>query len=203
MSSTADPTEGGSHAVACGCCGRAASARRVTELGSTPVVFICARCAVRAAWRGAGLPWPRRLAHRLAHRLRHDVAASLRREHRRTFHSAIPILPTADVERTTAFWRRIGFEVVERYDGYLLTHGDGVELHFAADAADGEPGSRPLRRSARAFVHVQDASALWKRLHSADVPGVGPVEDHDYGLREFLVTDPDGNRVRFGSPVPE
>ncbi|GLL03771.1 hypothetical protein [Dactylosporangium matsuzakiense] len=27
-----------------------------------------------------------------------------------------------------------------------------------------------------------------------------PVADQDYGLRKFTVIDPDGNRVRFGSP---
>jgi hypothetical protein len=30
---------------------------------------------------------------------------------------------------------------------------------------------------------------------------VGEVAEQDYGLREFVLTDPDGNRVRFGSPT--
>jgi hypothetical protein len=28
------------------------------------------------------------------------------------------------------------------------------------------------------------------------------VEDQPYGLREFVVVDPDGSKIRFGSPVP-
>jgi catechol 2,3-dioxygenase-like lactoylglutathione lyase family enzyme len=119
-----------------------------------------------------------------------------------TFRSAIPILPSADLERTIAFWRPVGFEVVARYDRYLVTHADGVELHFTVDAQAedlrGVAGPRP----GEAFVHVRDALALWKRLRSADVAGMSPVEDRDYGLREFVVTDLDGNRVRFGSTVP-
>lgn len=199
MSSTAEGAAGRSEHLPCGCCGRILPARRLTELGNTPGVYICPGCAFWAARRTVRLPELRRFAHRVAH----EVAAPVRREDRRTFRSAIPILPSADIERTIEFWGLVGFEVVERYDGYLLTHGDGVELHFTLDAPDAEPGPGTRPRPGSAFVHVRDASALWKRLRSADVPGVGPVEDQDYGLREFVVTDPDGNRVRFGSPVPE
>ena len=121
---------------------------------------------------------------------------------RGTFRLAIPILPSADLDRTIGFWGPVGFDVVERFDGYLVTHAGGVELHFTLDAgqelSEGLFGQRP----GLAFVHVQDALALWKHLRSADVAGVGPVDERDYGLREFAVTDPDGNRVRFGSPVP-
>jgi len=124
-------------------------------------------------------------------------------DRRRTFRSAIPILPSADLDRTIAFWRPVGFEVVQRFDGYLVTHADGVELHFAADTGGESSDDAAAVRPGAAFVHVKDALALWKRLRSADLAGVGPVEDQDYGLREFAVTDPDGNRVRFGSPLPD
>jgi len=34
------------------------------------------------------------------------------------------------------------------------------------------------------------------------VDGVGEIADQDYGLREFILADPDGNQVRIGSPAP-
>jgi hypothetical protein len=34
-------------------------------------------------------------------------------------------------------------------------------------------------------------------------PEPAPVEDFDYGMREFVLTDPDGNRLRVGSSIPE
>ena len=50
---------------------------------------------------------------------------------------------------------------------------------------------------------MRDADALyaeWTR------PGVGgrtrPVGPTAYGLREGSHTDPDGNLIRFGSPIP-
>ena len=51
------------------------------------------------------------------------------------------------------------------------------------------------------FIHVQNAAAVWKRLRSEDVTGLEPLQDQDYGLREFVITDPDGNRIRVGSPL--
>ena len=42
-----DPTDTRS----CGCCGRNLPATAVTELGSTPGVYICRRCALWAAAR--------------------------------------------------------------------------------------------------------------------------------------------------------
>jgi hypothetical protein len=32
----------------------------------------------------------------------------------------IPILPSADLDRTAAFYRRAGMEEIARYEGYLL-----------------------------------------------------------------------------------
>jgi uncharacterized glyoxalase superfamily protein PhnB len=48
---------------------------------------------------------------------------------------------------------------------------------------------------------VHDAGAFWKRLTADKISGIGPVQDQHYGLREFVVTDPDGNRLRIGSPI--
>jgi hypothetical protein len=84
---------------------------------------------------------------------------------------------------------------VARYEGYLLMGLQGVELHFTADPDCAGRG--------QAFVLVPDARRLWKQLKSQDAPGLGALEDRDHGLREFVVTDPDGNRIRVGSPIPD
>jgi catechol 2,3-dioxygenase-like lactoylglutathione lyase family enzyme len=104
---------------------------------------------------------------------------------------AIPILPSTNLDRTADFYAAAGFTEGTRYDGYLLLHNGPVELHFSKqDSAPGE-----------CYIHVGDALMLWKQLRAQDVDGVGEIADQDYGLREFVLTDPDGNRVRLGSPV--
>jgi catechol 2,3-dioxygenase-like lactoylglutathione lyase family enzyme len=103
----------------------------------------------------------------------------------------IPILPSSDLDRTAEFYRNAGMEELARYEGYLLMGFRGVELHFTTEPGAGAAG--------QAFVLVPDATRLWKQLKSQGAPGLGPVEDREHGLREFVVTDPDGNRIRVGS----
>jgi catechol 2,3-dioxygenase-like lactoylglutathione lyase family enzyme len=106
----------------------------------------------------------------------------------------IPILHSTDLDRTVTFYRSAGMQEIARYEGYLLMGLQGVELHFTT-----EPGAAG---AGQAFVLVPDAARLWKQLKSLGARGLGPVGDREHGLREFVVTDPDGNRIRVGSPIP-
>jgi catechol 2,3-dioxygenase-like lactoylglutathione lyase family enzyme len=107
---------------------------------------------------------------------------------------AIPILAVSDLDVGEAFYARLGYDVADRFDGYLVLHDGPVELHLS---------HRPGRavHPATCFVHVGDATAFWKQLMERGVPAVTAPVAQDYGLVEFDVTDPDGNRIRFGSPA--
>jgi catechol 2,3-dioxygenase-like lactoylglutathione lyase family enzyme len=175
--------------VRCGCCGQARPAGRLVELGSTPGVYICDGCALWAARRSTRMPVirldPQALLAWLRARVRTQGPVA----------RTIPILPSMDLDRTAAFYRSAGMEELARYEGYLVLGFRGVELHFTT-----EPGAAG---AGQAFVLVPNAGRLWKQLKSQGAPGLGPVEDREHGLREFVVTDPDGNRIRVGSPIPE
>jgi len=196
-----DLNDSGTKSRDCGCCGRTMPTDRLAELQSTPGVYLCTGCGLWAARRASRLPDLHRLTHvfrRIArvlpgHRHRHDGAV---------VNSAIPILTSTDLDQTSRYWHVLGFEVVERHDGYLVTHAHGVEIHFSRDA-DTDPRSAPTVQPdvPVLFLHVHDAAAFWKQLKDQDLGGVGPVQDKDYGLREFEITDPDGNRIRIGSPI--
>lgn len=103
----------------------------------------------------------------------------------------MPILPSSDLDRTEAFYARAGFADAGRHDDYLVLHNGGVEMHFAR---------HDTVTPSTCFLHVTDARKMWKQLRDQGVEGVGDIVDQDYGLREFVLTDPDGNRVRIGSP---
>jgi uncharacterized glyoxalase superfamily protein PhnB len=64
------------------------------------------------------------------------------------------------------------------------------------------------RRPASVYLHVPDAAALHGRvvavLGGEASPGgavAAPLADRDWGMREFAVTDPWGNRLRVGQPL--
>jgi hypothetical protein len=71
----------------------------------------------------------------------------------------------------------------------------GIELHPAV-----VPDHDPLRTAGAAYLHVPDADALGAEWAHAERTGA-PV-DTDDGLREGWHIDPDGNLLRFGSPLP-
>lgn len=172
----------------CGCCGRQRPADEVAELGVTPGVYICAGCALWAARRAGLLSALRQI------RIRALLPSfTIRAQAPHTAKAAIPILPSSDLDRTAIFYARTGFTDAERYDRYLVLHNDDVEIHFA---------HHDTVTPSTCFVHVTDAMKMWKQLRDLGVDGVGEIADQDYGLREFVLTDPDGNRVRIGSPAP-
>jgi hypothetical protein len=174
----------------CGCCGRQLPVAQVVELGSTPGVFICAGCGLWAARRAGPVAALRQVS---LSRLGSVLPWRRRRERDQGARKAIPILPSADLDRTAAFYAPVGFTETGRHDGYLLLHNGPVELHFSqqTDAA-----------ASQCFIQVGDALKLWKQLRHRGVDGVADITEQDYSMREFVLTDPDGHHVRIGSPFP-
>jgi hypothetical protein len=106
-----------------------------------------------------------------------------------------PIFKVADVNRSTAWFERAGFGVSFDDDTYAFAHRDlGLTIHLAKAA-----GNEPSGHGAALYLHCQDADRVeeWRK---AGIKVDGPF-DEDYGKREGSVTDPDGNVIRFGSPI--
>jgi uncharacterized glyoxalase superfamily protein PhnB len=55
-------------------------------------------------------------------------------------------------------------------------------------------------RSSNAYLWVDDADAL-AREWAATGADVRPPEDTEWGQHEGVLIDPDGNIIRFGSPL--
>lgn len=106
-----------------------------------------------------------------------------------------PILPIRDIDRSLAHYGRLGFAT--RAYGcaeYGFATLDDVEIHLG-----GVPDDRPLQ-PASAYLLVDDADRVaeaW-RATGADVR---TPEDTEWGKHEGVVIDPDGNIIRFGSPI--
>lgn len=112
----------------------------------------------------------------------------------RTVH---PILTTASLGQALEHYRALGFET-EAYDGggYGFASRDGVELHFGEVSA-----LDPATNRSSCYLHVADADALHDEWAAAVTGRLTPPEDTPYGMREGAHVDPDGNVLRFGSPM--
>ena len=124
-----------------------------------------------------------------------------RRRPARQFRRFSPIFPVRDLAAALAHYSALGFDTSAYADGseYGFADREGTGLHLAAD-----PGHDHARHAASAYLYVRDADALYEEWSQ---PGIGghtrPVGPTPYQLREGSHTDPDGNLIRFGSPMAE
>lgn len=108
----------------------------------------------------------------------------------RTIVRAVPVLRTPDLAASIVFWDAAGFEVERFGDDFAIAERDDVELHLV--------GLRPEGRDrGEAYLHARDADAVHAEWHAAGLP-VSELRDQPWGMREFDVVDPGGNRLRVG-----
>ncbi len=106
-----------------------------------------------------------------------------------------PIFKVADVARSVAWFERAGFDVWFHDDTYAFAHRDrDLTIHLAQAGGDELPGCGAL------YIHCQDADRVAEEWREAHIEVDGP-RNEDYGKREGSLTDPDGNVIRFGSPL--
>jgi catechol 2,3-dioxygenase-like lactoylglutathione lyase family enzyme len=110
------------------------------------------------------------------------------------FQRAVPIFAVPDVGPAITFYARLGFDVRSYTSGdYGFATRGGVEIHLGR-VADID------RDRASAYVHVIDADAVAAESRPPGGEVHGP-QDTEWGQYEGALVDPDGNIIRFGSPM--
>ncbi len=100
-----------------------------------------------------------------------------------------------DMQVSLDFYRGLGFEVLRDSDEFSVLAWEGHQL-FLVHRPDFEP---PEAEHANLRVLVPDVDHHWEAAQERKLRIVTPIGDHDYGLRDFTVADPDGFGVRFGT----
>jgi uncharacterized glyoxalase superfamily protein PhnB len=119
----------------------------------------------------------------------------------------IPVIHCREVKKSLAFYTGV-LDFEKKYpEGsdeewvINLVQGD-AEIQLSQHAGDGAFGCA-------INIHVKDVDGLFKKYlergldttaHENSPVHRGPV-DQTWGLREFYVTDRDGNTLRFGQPI--
>ncbi len=112
---------------------------------------------------------------------------------------ATPVLKTGDYKRARNFYTDVlGFRLVEEGgDPPRFGIFDRDSATVFLDGWHGAPG--PSDGGWVAYFHTGDIDALHLLLAATGTPITRPLEDTGYGMREFEVTDPDGNILCFGA----
>jgi catechol 2,3-dioxygenase-like lactoylglutathione lyase family enzyme len=118
------------------------------------------------------------------------------------FEEATPVLRSADYPRSRDFFvRSLGFEVIEEGGDpprFGIFRRGGSILYV--DAWNGPPS--PISGGWQLYIHVVGLEEVLAEFHQAGVAVSREPETTVYGMREFEITDPDGNVICFGEDVP-
>ncbi len=83
---------------------------------------------------------------------------------------------------------------------YGIIHRDGIQLHIQIRRREVQPPDRQTIES-EVYLYVQDAVALEDEFKYRGVPILrGLTKGPNYDLEDFIIQDPNGNRLIFGSP---
>jgi len=110
-----------------------------------------------------------------------------------------PQLRMTNWDRTRAFYvDGLGFTVQwthqfePNFPVFAEVSRDGIALFLTEHAGDCKPGGA-------CYIVLDDVDAFYAEIAARGVRPTEPPEDAPWGAREMVVTDPDGNRLRFST----
>jgi catechol 2,3-dioxygenase-like lactoylglutathione lyase family enzyme len=110
-----------------------------------------------------------------------------------------------DVRAAVEFYvEKLGFVVLRENDVFaVIALGQAhVLLAHESIAPEGslpEPSARGSGLNVR--IVVDDVDAVYERAKARGVSIIHDIADRSYGLRDFILADPDGFMLRFAAPV--
>ena len=114
--------------------------------------------------------------------------------------SLAPQLLVADLARSIAYYKKLGFTFGEPWEGfYAIGQLDGLELHLKEPPVD-----EAARRHGRDQEHLDAAAgvdgieAFYARCTANGVKIHKPLAATEWGTLDFYIEDPDGHIISFG-----
>jgi uncharacterized glyoxalase superfamily protein PhnB len=121
-----------------------------------------------------------------------------------------PEVVISNMDRSMAFYTSLGFvqDQVGIVDDkgsqwYSLVLGDATVWLLREDTVDGFRSDTQRGYGVHLYLTVDDVDGLYAQLKASDAKIVREIETLWYGLREFIVADPDGYLWTINMPVDE
>ena len=110
----------------------------------------------------------------------------------------MPEMPVRNLSAAVEFYTRVlGFRMELLHDNeYALMSRDGCRLGLSRKAAGAAVGT------ARFYALVAAGlDEYYEQVTAAGAKVVESLERRPYGMKDFLVVDPDGNHLAFGASI--
>lgn len=108
--------------------------------------------------------------------------------------ASIPVFHVKDVDASVRFYTNVlGFTLSFRYGTYVGLKLGTCELHLCPPDDHG-----PQIGGGNAYILCDEVDEYFARIKGAGGAAKGGPADRLYGMRDFVVIDPDGNKLTFG-----
>jgi catechol 2,3-dioxygenase-like lactoylglutathione lyase family enzyme len=113
--------------------------------------------------------------------------------------SVIPVFHVKDVDASARFYMDIlGFSQSFRYGTYVGLRLGKCELHICPPGDHG-----PRIGGGNAYFICDKVDEYFTQIKTAGAQPKSTPADRTYGMRDFVVFDPDGNQLSFGCDIEE
>jgi catechol 2,3-dioxygenase-like lactoylglutathione lyase family enzyme len=111
----------------------------------------------------------------------------------------VPVLPVRNLARAMDFYRLLGFSAHawQDGDGYAFLTRDGLDIHLSQSdmLIDNQNPSGVY------FYLANAAVTLEAEFRAAGIKILSPLAPREWKMNEFVLSDPDGNLLRFGEDI--
>ena len=107
----------------------------------------------------------------------------------------IPMLPVRSMPASVEFYRKLGFEVEQRNDQWRWARLTAGDCSLMVDESINLAPTAP--RQSVLYLYPEDIAAYHRQVRANGV-AVPELETTFYGMTEFRLDDPDGNRLWIG-----
>ena len=116
------------------------------------------------------------------------------------FKSLRPIIWTKDLQKTTKFYKKLGFKIADQNEDWIWAclQKDDVEIMLAYPN-EGADFERANFTGSFYFV-VDNVDELWNQVKN-DCEVVYEIESFEWDMREFSIYDNNGYTLQFGQEI--
>ena len=116
--------------------------------------------------------------------------------------SAIPQLPTGDIDKTADFFeKKLGFEIISKMSDhkFLIVRRGLAEIHFWTAPSEAE--ARTLGSDSSCYIRVENIVPFFNELKERKASFRYELTKQPWGMHEMQIDDPFGNAIRFGEQI--
>jgi catechol 2,3-dioxygenase-like lactoylglutathione lyase family enzyme len=110
------------------------------------------------------------------------------------------VFPVRDLDASLCFFTAVlGFREEFRFGLYAGIRRDECRIHLSqqSNPNTSQPGSAAI------YVFCDEVDVYFAAITGRGAKVDAEPKDYDYGLRDFVIRDPDGNQLSFAAPIAE